>query len=258
MVGVHPAVVAYMKPALVQVTCPHCRKAEVFPASHVGRRVECHSSSVKYKLPAGAPFGAEEWDACPTPGPLRQCLKVTAYSPPPRVNAAFGVALARAVYPKLGNVWLRRAVAFAEKFQATGKAPIDEVAELLDGLLDGEPPWARPLSSLLGICCLSGDALGWPGSLAADAKHPHLVADLIRECVPNPFRPRPRWAAWRTDTVRALARTMSDARDFSARPILADALQDAGCTNEHVLAHCRADRPHVRGCWVLDAILGKS
>ena len=40
-------------------------------------------------------------------------------------------------------------------------------------------------------------------------------------------------------------------------PILADALQDAGCTNEDVLTHCRGDGPHVRGCWVVDLLLGK-
>ena len=47
-------------------------------------------------------------------------------------------------------------------------------------------------------------------------------------------------------------------RDFSPMPILADALQDAGCDNEAVLAHCRGDGPHVRGCWVVDLILGQS
>src|SRR5947209_2610439 len=49
-----------------------------------------------------------------------------------------------------------------------------------------------------------------------------------------------------------------ESRDFSAMPILADALQDSGCANEQVLTHCRDGGPHVRGCWVVDAILGKS
>jgi hypothetical protein len=47
-------------------------------------------------------------------------------------------------------------------------------------------------------------------------------------------------------------------REFSAMPILADALQEAGCEDAQVLTHCRANRPHARGCWVLDAILGKA
>lgn len=63
---------------------------------------------------------------------------------------------------------------------------------------------------------------------------------------------------WRTDTAIALARQMYDARDFSAMPILADALQDAGCDNADILAHCRdAAQVHVRGCWVVDLVLGK-
>jgi hypothetical protein len=62
---------------------------------------------------------------------------------------------------------------------------------------------------------------------------------------------------WCTDTARALARQMYDRREFSAMPILADALQDAGCENDDVLNHCRDPRQvHVRGCWVLDAVLG--
>jgi hypothetical protein len=50
---------------------------------------------------------------------------------------------------------------------------------------------------------------------------------------------------------------MYESRDFSALPILADALQDAGCDDEDVLNHCRVERVHVRGCWVVDTVLGK-
>jgi hypothetical protein len=49
---------------------------------------------------------------------------------------------------------------------------------------------------------------------------------------------------------------MYDEQDFTAMPILADALEDAGCTNEEVLAHCRGEGRHVRGCWVVDALVG--
>jgi hypothetical protein len=62
-----------------------------------------------------------------------------------------------------------------------------------------------------------------------------------------------------TSTVLDLARQMYDSRDFSPMPILADALQDAGCENDEVLNHCRGSTaPHVRGCWVVDLILGKA
>ena len=63
---------------------------------------------------------------------------------------------------------------------------------------------------------------------------------------------------WLTSTVRDLARVMYEARDFSAMPILADALQDVGCDNGDILFHCRdTQQVHVRGCWVVDQILGK-
>ncbi|MBP3959906.1 hypothetical protein J8F10_32065 [Gemmata sp. G18] len=75
---------------------------------------------------------------------------------------------------------------------------------------------------------------------------------------PNPFVPLEWNPNWRTSTVRDLARHIDSTRDFGAMPILADALQDAGCEDEHVLGHCRASTPHARGCWVLDAVLGKS
>lgn len=63
---------------------------------------------------------------------------------------------------------------------------------------------------------------------------------------------------WRTDTAVALARQMYDSRDFGAMPILADALQDAGCDGEDILSHCRDPKQvHVRGCWVVELVLGK-
>jgi hypothetical protein len=74
----------------------------------------------------------------------------------------------------------------------------------------------------------------------------------------NPFRPAVFSPSWRTDTAISLARTMYDSREFSAMPILADALQDAGCDSDDVLTHCRdANATHVRGCWVCDLVLGK-
>ena len=55
-----------------------------------------------------------------------------------------------------------------------------------------------------------------------------------------------------------LARSMYDARDFSSIPILADALEEAGCQDAAILSHCREQGTHVRGCWVVDLVLGKS
>jgi hypothetical protein len=82
-------------------------------------------------------------------------------------------------------------------------------------------------------------------------------AALARCLLGNPFRPATFSPSWRTDTALMLARQMYDSREFGAMPILADALQDAGCANDDILNHCRGDGPHVRGCWVVDLVLGK-
>jgi hypothetical protein len=82
-------------------------------------------------------------------------------------------------------------------------------------------------------------------------------SDIVRCIFGNPFREGRFLPEWRTDTVLVLAQQMYDSRDFSAMPILADALQDAGCDNEDVLTHCRGEGSHVRGCWVVDLCLGK-
>ncbi|MDY3552243.1 hypothetical protein R5W24_001323 [Gemmata sp. JC717] len=62
---------------------------------------------------------------------------------------------------------------------------------------------------------------------------------------------------WRTGTAVALAGQMYESRDFGAMPVLADALQDAGCDSADILNHCRGPGPHVRGCWVIDLVLEK-
>jgi hypothetical protein len=79
----------------------------------------------------------------------------------------------------------------------------------------------------------------------------------FRDIFANPFRPVA-FESWRTSTVVTLAQQMYDSRDFALMPILGDALQDAGCESADILDHCRGDGPHVRGCWVVDLVLGKS
>ena len=80
---------------------------------------------------------------------------------------------------------------------------------------------------------------------------------LIHEVVGNPFRPVGFSPDWRTDDAVTLARSMYESRDFSAMPILADSLQDVGCNESVILDHCRGSGPHMRGCWVVDLVLGK-
>ena len=75
----------------------------------------------------------------------------------------------------------------------------------------------------------------------------------------NPFRPVAFDPAWRTLDVVALARGIYAERAFDRMPILADALQDAGCNNDDLLNHCRdTATPHARGCWVVDLVLEKA
>jgi hypothetical protein len=77
---------------------------------------------------------------------------------------------------------------------------------------------------------------------------------------PLAFRPTPidpAWLCWNAGTVPAIAHRIYDERHFEDMPILADALEDAGCADAAILDHCRGPRPHVRGCWVLDLLLGK-
>ena len=82
--------------------------------------------------------------------------------------------------------------------------------------------------------------------------------NLLRDIFGNPFRPVTFSPEWRTGTALTLAQQMYDSRDFSAMPILADALQDAGCASADILDHCRQPGVHVRGCWVLDLALEKA
>jgi len=89
-----------------------------------------------------------------------------------------------------------------------------------------------------------------------------VQANLLRDIFGNPFRPSPPLPpavlGWNDGTVRRIAEGIYEERAFDRLPILADALLDAGCDNEELIAHCRSAGPHVRGCWALDLILGKS
>jgi hypothetical protein len=92
---------------------------------------------------------------------------------------------------------------------------------------------------------------------AAPAAEEAVQCDLYRDVFGHPRRPPAFDPMWRTSTVLALARQMDDSRDFSSMPILADALQDAGCEDAGLLDHCRWDKPHIRGCWVADLVLDR-
>jgi hypothetical protein len=95
-----------------------------------------------------------------------------------------------------------------------------------------------------------------PDDATGLASGSHLAA-LLRDIFGNPFRPISFSREWRTEAVVALARGIYEGRAFERMPVLADAIEDAGCADPHVLEHCRGAGQHQRGCWVVDLVLGK-
>jgi hypothetical protein len=82
----------------------------------------------------------------------------------------------------------------------------------------------------------------------------------FREVMGNPWSPPAPLAesvrGWQGGTVVKLATSIDAGRKFEDLPVLADALEDAGCTDTHLIAHLRGPGPHVLGCWALDHVLG--
>jgi hypothetical protein len=193
-----------------------------------------------------------------------------------RKRRLFSVACCRAVHRDLVRLenyldWAQypgfpridAILSLAERF-ADGLCPITELNETYDRLADVEQMFrngAQELSLFRGLLP-KAELLTNTTNLEVRIPLPfvsgNVQCDMIRELFGNPFRAVTFSSEWRTDTALSLARQMYESREFSAMPILADALQDAGCNNEEVLSHCRdANQVHVRGCWVVDCVLGK-
>ena len=106
------------------------------------------------------------------------------------------------------------------------------------------------------LCELS---TAYPGALREDPRA--YLSAITRDIFGNPFHPAtiaPGWLAWNDGAIRKMAQLVYDERTFDRLPLLADALEDAGCTDAAILGHCRGGGEHVRGCWVVDLLLGKS
>ena len=177
-------------------------------------------------------------------------------------------------------------------FRSFGHYELDEVVDWAEEAVDQQPRTEAPASVretvtwAISEMCESLNRLGDAAeySIATAIYDPyagqqvtnsilaaHEIADVnstpmeeaqvhctfLRDIFGNPFRPVTFNPNWLTSDVTAMARGMYETRDFAAMPILADALQDAGCENADVLEHCRGPGPHVRGCWVVDLVLGK-
>ncbi len=76
-------------------------------------------------------------------------------------------------------------------------------------------------------------------------------------CRDGPRLIDPRWLSWKGGIVRRLAQAISDERVWDRLPILADALEEAGCNNAELIEHCRAGAPHKECCWIIDILLLK-
>jgi hypothetical protein len=151
-----------------------------------------------------------------------------------------------------------------EKNQISGSVNIFDAQSTMDlaahSLLCAD---IKKASSGVAQYCLI--AIGSEESSLGRKRKPILLeanaqADLIRDIfgipwVVIPLKADPRWL---TSNVVDLSRAIYEERAFDKMPILADALMDAGCDREEILSHCHSTAPHVRGCWVVDLLLGKS
>ena len=213
-----------------------------------------------------------EWLACEDPMPMLAFLSGCGAE---RKMRLFTVACARLVWDRLTEDITRDAVAAAERC-ADGVPWETELKQFCDALYrhpvergraaraNGFTLWTSEelaayftaLKATAARCGLAqwSSGIAWPQAVTLTG--PQQPA-LLRDIFGNPFRPVTFSPNWRTDTAVTRARTMYESRDFSAMPILADALQDAGCDSADILTHCRSDGPHVRGCWVVDLVLGK-
>jgi hypothetical protein len=193
----------------------------------------------------------------------------------------FAVACCRRIWDTLWDPRSRAAVEAAERF-ADGLASEEELE------LAWEPAWEavgfprrhpsdgveRP-NALAASSAATPDAqeaatcTAWDAAWDAASHRPRHAeqlgqAALLRDIFGNPFRPALISRAWLTPTVTALATAAyqerlppSGALDGARLAVMADALEEAGCTNAELLGHLRGPGPHVRGCWAVDAVLGR-
>jgi hypothetical protein len=112
----------------------------------------------------------------------------------------------------------------------------------------------RPLDSAVTVAVRLGQRVREAGDAMAEWA---AQAGLVRDIFGNPFSPVAFDPRWRSADVVGVARGIYEERAFDRLPLLADALMDAGCADEQVIGHCRSEGPHVRGCWMVDLVLGK-
>ena len=222
-----------------------------------------------------------EWLAASQVPPMLQFLGKRAGV---RKRRLFACACVRRIWHLLDDPRSQRAVETSEAF-ADGELDRETVkrmrmqAHAASRLVprDGRSPDARGLTwsaaDAAEICLLlttedistaARAVTAASRSGAVPSRERAAQSSLLRDIFGNPFRPVRIDPSWQTPNVVALARTIYDERelpsgllDRTRLAVLADALLDAGCEDEAILDHCRSEGPHVRGCWVLDLLLGK-
>jgi hypothetical protein len=211
-----------------------------------------------------------EWNACTDPGPMLQFLRGRVSR---RKLRLFAVACCRRIWHLLADERSRHAVTTSEG-HADGLVRRKELAESRSKALatvadSARTPAAfaatsaaRPVVAAAWVALLARNAVpggqGLPPGPEAEAA---AQVAILRDLLGNPFRPTPSvptsLRSWNEDWITNLALGLYCERRFDDLPILADALEGAGCTDAEILGHLRGPGPHVRGCWVVDLILGK-
>jgi hypothetical protein len=156
------------------------------------------------------------------------------------------VACNRWSYPVGGQT---EAVLLAVERLADGIETTDDLS-----VLTTLPEWDRRNWNQAGAVTVADMRVALPSHRSNEDERV-AQCNFIRDIFP--FHPITLSPSWLTSTVVSLANQMYESRDFSAMPILADALQDADCSNETILTHCRGPGPHVRGCWAIDLLTGR-
>jgi hypothetical protein len=201
-----------------------------------------------------------------------------------RKHRLFAVACCRRIWHLISDPHCRKAIEGAEKY-ADGRISGAKLAKACKAIYPAGG-WNRPdarssiddyVTEAAFWASQGATAFGHFGHLAARvAEHVRRIRDvageamaseeggeqagLIRDIFGSPFGPvvvDPTWLTWNDGLVLDLARGIYVERAFEQMPIFGDALEDAGCTDGVILEHCRSRAEHVRGCWVVDALLGK-
>ena len=209
-----------------------------------------------------------EWLACTDPERMLEALRGKVSDRKLRLLA---VASCRRVWPQLtGPIW-REAVERSEHL-AEGQAGSEELAILPARLWE---EWRLPADAAarLAVSVELDAGAAWEVARVASWANPHLSradeqlaqCQLVRDVFGDPDRPATVSPACLTPQVVALAQAAYDERELPSGQldparlaVLADALEDAGCTDADVLNHCRRPGVHVRGCWAVDLVLGKT